>query len=1000
MRLHRLTMTAIGPFPGTHEIDFARLGASGLFLLEGPTGAGKSTIIDAVVFALYGQVASTASSNDRLHSDHPAAAGSVPSVELVFETSSGVFRVSRTPAHDRAKARGEGTTRQPASVRLWRLAGPEALGPGEPLSQRVREADEEIARAVGLSREQFVQTMVLPQGEFAAFLRSDAEERRKVLQRLFGTEVYERVQVQLDEMRRSARSEREAACATLTAATATFAGAAGLEAEERELLAKLAADDVEALPVALADVLAGLATSHTDAETAASASGEVSRRADEVLTSATERVTLVEALRALLQRQVRLVNAKPEVETARGRLNEAQRAEPLLDALRLAGDAERAVRESDELVAEYRRELPPELRPLGPVELAAARDGVLAAVGGLRAALDLEGSLPTLEDALDAAERELARCQEELAEVQREAAAAPAQEAALEAELAAARPVAAERRLRTTERDEARTRLDAATRRVAVLDRLRGAGESLRVAAGVAHAANEHVARLRRRRIAGIAAELAGALVEGEPCAVCGSPVHPRPALPSEEQVGAPQVQEAEEAFAEAQAALDAAEDELVSLRTEDAVLAEASRGHDVEQADALLATAGQAVVDSRRAEGCVADAESRLETLRAGARARLELVEERTTQREGLLLKVGLRRSVRVDAVTAVLDAAAGFPSVADRAEALAGTQELVEAVLRATTSRDERAIVAVERGRAAVEAVSAAGFADAEAVRAACLTEAEQLRLRGQVETHEAEAQAVSVGLDEPRFSGVDPAEVVEVAPLRAAARRAREALDTAVRACGTARARLDGAGVGARDVEAAAAARAAVMERTEPVIRVANLASATGVDNERRIDLATFVLRRRFEEVVAAANQRLTQVSSGRYLLERTDDRESGRARRGGLGLAVLDLVTETRRAPATLSGGETFYVALSLALGLADVVTMEAGGIELGTLFVDEGFGSLDPGTLDQVLQVLARLREGGRVVGVVSHVEEMKGRIAERIEVRRRDDGSSTLTVRA
>jgi exonuclease SbcC len=178
------------------------------------------------------------------------------------------------------------------------------------------------------------------------------------------------------------------------------------------------------------------------------------------------------------------------------------------------------------------------------------------------------------------------------------------------------------------------------------------------------------------------------------------------------------------------------------------------------------------------------------------------------------------------------------------------------------------------------------------------------------------------------------------------------------------------------------------------------MANLAAAAGGDNAQQLTLGTYVLVRRFEDVVAAANTRLLVMSGGRYELARSDEREAVRALKKGLAMKVLDHEIETERDPRTLSGGETFYVSLCLALGLADVVTAEAGGLDLGTLFIDEGFGALDAETLDVVLAELGRLRAGGRVVGVVSHVEALKQAIAERVEVRRRPDGASTLTVRA
>ncbi|RLP07059.1 hypothetical protein D7U36_11725 [Propionibacterium australiense] len=175
------------------------------------------------------------------------------------------------------------------------------------------------------------------------------------------------------------------------------------------------------------------------------------------------------------------------------------------------------------------------------------------------------------------------------------------------------------------------------------------------------------------------------------------------------------------------------------------------------------------------------------------------------------------------------------------------------------------------------------------------------------------------------------------------------------------------------------------------------MAELANATGKRNLMGVTLPTFVLRQRFEQVIDRANERLEAMTHGRYSLRRTDERE-GRARRQGLGLVVVDHVpVDTERDPRTLSGGETFLASLAMALGLSDTVTSEAGGIELDSLFIDEGFGSLDSDALDTVMGQLEQLRAGGRCVGVISHVAEMKQRITERVSVRANPDGTSTLT---
>jgi len=207
-------MTGIGPYAGREHIDFDAVGASGRFLLTGPTGSGKTTIIDAIVFALYGDVADSAdSSKERIRSTlvgpHTESV-----IELVFSTGAGVYRVRRTPTYERAKRRGQGTTTQNGTVKLWHLA---EVG-GEPLDEpvtRVGDADAEIARAVGLSREQFTQTVVLPQGKFARFLRADSSERQHLLKDVFGTGIYDAIQDALIQASRDGARRVEQAAADL-----------------------------------------------------------------------------------------------------------------------------------------------------------------------------------------------------------------------------------------------------------------------------------------------------------------------------------------------------------------------------------------------------------------------------------------------------------------------------------------------------------------------------------------------------------------------------------------------------------------------------------------------------------------------------------------------------------------------------------------------------------------------------------------------------------------
>ncbi len=228
MRLHVLELTAIGPYAAPQRIDFGRLASSGLFLLEGPTGGGKTTILDAITFALYGGLSGEGSGRDRLHSDFADPAAE-PSVTLEFSVRGDRYLIHRVPEYERPKKRGGGFTQQAMQVHLQRQED----GRWVSLSSNKAEVGELVTEAIGLSREQFTQVMLLPQGEFAKFLRSDDDERRRLLTRLFGTELYDRITAELERRRREASAARAQAQAQIGTAAAAAAEAAGLDAAQR-----------------------------------------------------------------------------------------------------------------------------------------------------------------------------------------------------------------------------------------------------------------------------------------------------------------------------------------------------------------------------------------------------------------------------------------------------------------------------------------------------------------------------------------------------------------------------------------------------------------------------------------------------------------------------------------------------------------------------------------------------------------------------------------------
>jgi exonuclease SbcC len=254
------------------------------------------------------------------------------------------------------------------------------------------------------------------------------------------------------------------------------------------------------------------------------------------------------------------------------------------------------------------------------------------------------------------------------------------------------------------------------------------------------------------------------------------------------------------------------------------------------------------------------------------------------------------------------------------------------------------------------------------------------------------------VKAGLSGPELADVQlDALFDDIEPMVALERTAKKEMEEAAREHGALRGQVSRTKQRVGDITAALERNAAVIAETADAVRVGQLVAGNG-DNQLNLDLAKYVLIRRFTEVLSAANTELARFSGGRYTLEHTDAKK-GNAK-SGLGVRVHDMLTNQVREVGTLSGGETFYVSLALALALAEVVRAESGGVDLGTLFVDEGFGTLDPDVLDDVMQTLEGLREGGRTVGIISHVTELKSRVADRIEVLVRPDRTSTLRVTA
>ncbi|MBE1585623.1 AAA family ATPase [Nonomuraea angiospora] len=1166
MRPHRLSLTAFGSFPGTETVDFDALAEAGLFLIQGPTGAGKTTILDALCFGLYGQVPDPQRNDARsLRCDHaPPSAG--PSVTLEVTIRGRLLRIQRSPSWQRPKLRGTGFTEEKPKVVVSEWRGSEWQG----LTTRLDEAGDLIGGLLGMNAAQFCQVAMLPQGNFAKFLRAEGEERRKLLERLFSVKVFTQAESWLAEHRKLAFREAQELRQEVDFAVQRVEEAAG-----DDLDGAFEPSDFEDDPLRWAGALLDAARAvvgrageeHEAAGQAArsarlrfeqaAALADRQRRHAEALTmrrTLDERADERADLQAILDDAARADRVLPLITAVRQRSEAAAkaralaadalaRARPLLarqaaDATdraasggsstagprpdgRSAGEpsaAELAALERErqaeiarlsELLTEEAR-LSVVRRDLLRVEeelagLVGAGEAVSARLAALPALIEqAEGRLaearvdaariPAAQAVRDAAahlieiDDELARLAAELdalaqreAEVSAAEAELPERIADAAAALAEVQAQAAAIPVASAGLDAARAALEATHRREALAAELEAAAAAHQALVDHAQALRERWLDLRQARIDGMAAELARDLSAGRPCAVCGSDHHPDPASPAPSAPSADDEHEAESAHEAALAQRESAERALASLESRHADAVEATGGLDVETAEAQVLGAEQelarlqAVADrepglaaalerveierervrdqareiaetlaghrahhahlesertrllqttlptadqdpeSARADGpaVLARVERELRRLRASAerepalareaaalgRERLELEEERRRVEARLASYRTRHEELSGDAgrLGARLDAARGDdPTLTARLSRLHDEAGLLREALEATRA----AVAAVDElaraRRAAEEAAAEAGFADVPEAEAAFRSPAERERRAEALRRLDDEHAAVTSVLADPELVAAAAAPAPDLASIGSERDRLEEA-----------RTRLSSA----RDRAVARAERLAQLhgelsdriERWRPAAerhrlaeRMAALASGTSGDNQWSMSLSSYVLGERLRQVVDAANERLDHMSAGRYLLRHDLRKTAGSRGRsgGGLGLRVADGWTGVDRDPATLSGGESFITSLALALGLADVVTAEAGGTELGTLFVDEGFGTLDEDTLDGVLDILDGLRDGGRAVGIVSHVAELRSRITAQLKVTKTRAGST------
>ena len=919
MRPVRLSVSAFGPYAGRQDIDLDRLGSSGLYLITGDTGAGKTTIFDAITFALYGETSGENRKASMLRSKY--AGNETPTeVALVFDHAGKRYTVKRNPDYPRKKQRGEGETIQPASAEMSLPDGRVVTG--------MQEVTRRVTELLGVDRDQFRRISMIAQGDFLKILVADTGERQEHFRKIFGTGIYQRLQDELKKEASNIQQEREERSNSVR----RFLNGI-LWPEDHPLSpdvhkavhGEMLTEDT----LALLDRL--LALDREKTEKLAGTLSETEKKLEGITAELTRAEQVRTTRQGLEKDRAELAVKEPELSMLTKALEEEERKEPERENLR--GEKARTEAELpgfDVLESIRKKILAEEKRRQ---ELQNRRDGSLIAGDALKEELE------TLRAEL----KELADAGENLVRLRAEEEKAAAEQAGLD-------------RLK---RD--REQLDRQRKRY------EEARAGYREAEEKAERLTADAAEMRKafnREQAGLMAEQ---LRDGEPCPVCGSTAHPCKACRSESAPGEEQVKEAEEKAAAAQ---KAANNESVRAAEEKT---------KTEWAEKALAEKAAEILG----EECSGDLQNRI------AEKGKEISENLLSVREKIRTEQNRRH--RKEALGKTI------PDREKALEQMGQEREAAEKELAAC------AAAVAEMKHSAEEQQAKLHFPDRSAAQGRIReTEGKLKALTDALKTAGERRNACNTAVAELKARIGHAEELLEDAPVidEAAKEKGKQVLLQekqrllSQKTAADNRLSINGS---IRDNVGRMAEELTELDRKWQWVN--NLAdTANGrLRGKERVMLETYVQMRYFDRIIRRANVHLSQMSGGTYDLKRRESPDSLRSQ-SGLDLDVTDHVNGSTRSVKTLSGGESFIASLSLALGLSEEIQASAGGIRLETMYVDEGFGSLDEETLQQAMRALNSLTEQNRLIGIISHVAELRREIDRQVVVRKNRNGGSSVTI--
>lgn len=909
MRIHRLEICGIGPFRDRQIIDFEALGASGLFLIDGPTAAGKTTIIDSITYALFSTLSGEESAKDRMRSDYSAGPDR-SEIILDFSVKGVKHTITRGIAYSFTKKNGSGETKRAATQSLIRF---DSNGEQNLTYTQANEIGTYLADLLNLNAQKFRQLVVLAQGEFAALLRMNPTDRLKALRDLLGDNYYQKLQSELDDRGKGALAKVNQARVGTRDIAVQIQGLLS-DTDPQELL-----DRVHEL---------------------------VEAKATDPASVTSEVIAYFEQGHALAQDSLQKV--REICHPLESQFNKLEQTKLKLDEF---------VKASESAVLAQSVLNPSEL-DLSIERIPAVISETRERIGQIKPFVDWQSGEAQRESDRTKLVEEMDRWTLELTELNQSLEEYPRLQTKLEREIAessqaAVAGVELEKQVRAEE--QLGLRLEECSKLEGSITRSHGVLQEAKLLLET----HEHdvtraeltLSQAMRSQLTQRVAVLAGQLHNGEPCSVCGSVEHPAPAnMP----VGMEPVTEVQIADCEGGVAAAKIVRDSQKLLVEDLNLAlEESR----------LSLAALSATCSGFSTQTVSEELQRLN---------LELVKQ-----QELADQMHTRET---ELAQAKLDFDKHKVAVENLAKEATNTSAALIKFDAELESKEQEMSRLVEPGKNASEEL-------AELV-------AKTSRLGEWLEVSR-NLEKVALSLS-PEIKNLNSVEFEEsLVRLEAELQAAQSELENAEALQTLAENALQAANrlVAKFDKESKAVEKLIV--EVNDAVTLGGLVSATSSINTKKITLESYALQLRFAHVLESASLHLRKMSSGRlsFIL----DESAQGVGKTGLGINVMDESTGYPRPTRSLSGGETFYASLSLALGLADVVQSETGGVALETLFVDEGFGSLDSDTLERVLDQLDQLKSGGRTIGVISHVSEMKDRFPDRIVVSRETDGPSQIT---